>query len=454
MLQVLRVSAPRFAFVDTIGSIGVCRVVRFTTSHNTPIEVYNKKVNDGVWKRDPYQETAVKAINRLYTELESYTQPPITQDSMPAEKGSILSWISPLKKMFSRKKSPTLTSSLPVPGMPKGIYLYGDVGCGKTALMDLFYHNLPPNVTRSQRIHFHAFMMQVHRTSHDLQDRYGFEIDFIDHIASGIAKETTVLCFDELQVTDVADALLLRRLFEALMKYGVVIFITSNRAPSDLYKNGIQRESFIPCIKLLEHRLQVICLDSPNDYRRLKSKTEDTYLYPANSPEVKKALENWFFCYADEKDPAHQDEVEVFGRKIIVPKASGNVAWFTFEQLCGEPKSAADYLSLASRYHVFIVSDIPKLSIESKDLIHRFITFIDALYDTHGKLILSSEVPVQEIYPTAPSEVLSSTADLAAKGKIESHYHGAFGGIEEVFTFTRCLSRLSEMKKQSWIHSP
>ncbi|EPY50568.1 AFG1 family ATPase [Schizosaccharomyces cryophilus OY26] len=435
-------------------------------SSKSPLEAYELKVKEGKWKPDPYQEKAIFAVNGLYQELQAYTQPPVPKESFHLhsrgeEKTSVLSkFRSTLGKYASR----FMASSRPfAPQIPKGIYLYGDVGCGKTALMDLFYNHLPSNITRSKRIHFHAFMLHIHQSAHHLKQVKGYGFDVIDYLSAQLASKCTVLCFDELQVTDVAGALILRRLFECLQKYGVVIFITSNRAPNDLYKNGIQRESFLPCIHLLNESLNVICLDSPNDYRRLKSETEDIYLHPAQDPLVKKQLQQWFERYGNIRgDPTHEVQLEVFGRTILVPKVSGDAAWFTFKELCGEPKSAADYISLANRFRAFIISDIPQLSIEAKDLVRRFINFIDAAYDSRAKVILSADVPVDLIYPTPEgykplqsSEISKKYTESGEHSKIasESNYHGNFAGVEEVFAFSRCLSRLAEMRKSDWFQN-
>ncbi|WBW71178.1 AFG1 family mitochondrial ATPase/chaperone Afg1 [Schizosaccharomyces osmophilus] len=434
-------------------------VVRHLSS-KSPKEAYELKVKEGKWRPDPHQEKAVFAVNRLYHDLQSYNQPPVPKESfyLPSRGNEGSTWLSRFRSTLSKCASSFKPSSFIAPQIPRGIYLYGDVGCGKTALMDLFYTNLPSNVTRSKRIHFHAFMLHIHQSAHQLKQVYGYGVDTIEYLSAQLASKCTVLCFDELQVTDVAGALILRRLFECLQKYGVVIFITSNRAPDDLYKNGIQRESFIPCIHLLNESLNVMCLDSPNDYRRLQTQTDDVYLYPAKDTKVRQKVQNFFERYGDlHADPTHEVQLEVFGRTILVPKVSKDTAWFTFRELCGEPKSAADYISLANRFKVFIISDIPQLSIEAKDLIRRFINFIDAAYDARAKIILSADVSVDLIYPTPEGykhlQTTKNYSESIENSMIapESNYHGDFGGVEEVFAFSRCLSRLAEMRRSDWL---
>ncbi|EPX75206.1 AFG1 family ATPase [Schizosaccharomyces octosporus yFS286] len=429
------------------------------SSSKSPKEAYEIKVKEGNWRPDPHQEKAVVLVNRLYHELQSYTQPPVPKESLylPRREKEGSNWFSKFRSTINKCASSFKPSSFVAPQIPKGIYLYGDVGCGKTALMDLFYNNLPSNITHSKRIHFHAFMLHIHQSAHHLKQVYGYGVDTIEYLSAQLASKCTVLCFDELQVTDVAGALILRRLFECLQKYGVVIFITSNRAPDDLYKNGIQRESFIPCIHLLNESLNVMCLDSPNDYRRLQTQTDDIYLYPSKDPKVKEQVQAFFETYGDlHADPTHKVQLEVFGRTILVPRVSKDTAWFTFKELCGEPKSAADYISLANRFKVFIISDIPQLSIEAKDIIRRFINFIDAVYDARAKIILSADVPVDLIYPTPEGykhiQSIKNYNESVENSEIasESNYHGDFGGVEEVFAFSRCLSRLAEMRRSDW----
>jgi predicted ATPase len=283
--------------------------------------------------------------------------------------------------MFSSK--PTSAALPPIdPNLPKGIYMYGDVGSGKTMMMDLFFDTLPPNITRKTRIHFHAFMQSVHKDLHKMKMQHGNDIDAIPFVAAGIAERSSVLCFDEFQCTDVADAMILRRLMESLMAHGTVIVTTSNRHPDDLYKNGIQRESFIPCINLLKKRLTVLNLDSETDYRKIPRPPSGVYHHPLDAS-AQTHVERWFRFLGDfENDPPHRATHQVWGREIEVPRASGKCAWFSFDEIIGRATGAADYLELTRNYEAFIVTDVPGMNYRSRDLARRFITFIDAIYES------------------------------------------------------------------------
>lgn len=280
--------------------------------------------------------------------------------------------------------------------------MYGDVGSGKTMLMDLFYHTLPSNITFKTRIHFHNFMQDVHKRMHLKKMEHGMDFDAMPSVTADIAAKSTVLCFDEFQCTDVADAMILKRqgslplwcrkrcissndsfrLLEGLMSYGVVLVTTSNRHPDELYKNGIQRESFIPCITLLKTRLLVLNLDSHTDYRKIPRPPSGVYHVPLDNAATSHA-EKWFAFLGDFKDdPPHPAHHQVWGRDVFVPRASGTAAMFTFDELIGRPTSAADYLEMMRWYDAFIVTDVPGMTHKQRDLARRLITFIDAVYES------------------------------------------------------------------------
>lgn len=266
--------------------------------------------------------------------------------------------------------------------LPKGLYMYGDVGSGKTMLMDLFFETLPPNIVSKNRIHFHNFMQDVHRDLHKMKMSHGNDIDAIPFVAANIAEKSSVLCFDEFQCTDVADAMILRRLIESLMAHGIVIVTTSNRHPDELYKNGIQRESFIPCINLLKQRLRVINLDSTTDYRKIPRPPSGVYHHPLDKSAEHHA-DHWFRYLGDfDNDPPHKATHTVWGREIEVPRASGKACRYTFDEIIGRATGAADYLELMRNYEAFIITDVPGMSHKTRDLARRFITLIDAIYES------------------------------------------------------------------------
>lgn len=356
--------------------------------------------------------------------------------------------------------------------------MYGDVGSGKTMLMDLFFDTLPPNIKHKTRIHFHNFMQDVHKTLHQMKAKHGADIDAIPFVAAKIAADATVLCFDEFQCTDVADAMILRRLIESLMHHGTVLVTTSNRHPKDLYKNGIQRESFIPCITLLLQRLRVLNLDSTTDYRKIPRPPSGVYHHPLDAA-AKSHADHWFRFLGDfDRDPPHPATHTVWGRPVRVPQASGNCARFTFQELIGAATGAADYIELMRSYSAFIITGVPGMSSRTRDHARRFITFIDAVYESRAKLVLTCERPLSELFVTR-AEIAEANAESSGNKKAalsaEEELHGdvgdsmrmmmddlglnmsslkassLFSGDEEAFAFARALSRLSEMGSQEWV---
>ncbi|TQS38157.1 hypothetical protein Golomagni_01342 [Golovinomyces magnicellulatus] len=355
---------------------------------------------------------------------------------------------------------------------PRGLYLYGDVGSGKTMLMDLFYETIPKKISSKNRLHFHNFMQSVHSRMHKIRIEHGVYLDVIPLLATEIALKSTVLCFDEFQCTDVADAMILRRLIEALISHGVILVITSNRHPDDLYLNGIQRESFVPCIDLLKSHLTVINLDSDIDYRKIPRPSSGVYHTTLDNNAVPHA-ERWFKYLGDpDQAAAHSEIKRVWGREIIVPRVSGRAVMFTFDELIGRPMSAADYMELTKSYDSFIVTGIQTMTFRERDLARRFITFIDAVYEARSILVLTSAVQLNQLFlskeankskknndeeqirSTDEMQVAESTRDLIDDLglKMEDLKNSSiFSGDEEKFAFARALSRLSEMGSQEWV---
>ncbi|KAL2193618.1 AFG1-like ATPase-domain-containing protein [Corynascus similis CBS 632.67] len=443
-----------------------------------PIQEYDRRVASGVLRNDEHQRGIIQSLQHLHEELRHYQAPPVVHPTVESA--------TPSKSLFSWFGSSKKTAIGAIPGnLPRGLYLYGDVGCGKTMLMDLFYDTLPQSVRSKTRIHFHNFMQGVHQRLHKMKLQYGSDVDCVPFVAAEIAEQGNVLCFDEFQCTDVADAMILRRLLEALMSHGVVLVTTSNRHPDELYKNGIQRESFIPAIQLLKSRLHVINLNSNTDYRKIPRPPSGVYHTPLDAHAASHA-EKWFRFLGDPDDPAPRRETQrVWGRDIVVPRVSGRCAWFTFDELIARPTSAADFLELMRSYDAFIVTEVPGMTFRQRDLARRFITFVDAVYESRAKLVLTTAVPLQELFVSrdemresllarkkekerkgagagvsVSEEELGETAVEDQLGHmmddLESNVEqlaksNLFSGDEEAFAFARALSRLSQMGSKEWV---
>ncbi|KAJ5734305.1 hypothetical protein N7493_003091 [Penicillium malachiteum] len=429
-----------------------------------PLKEYDDRVQSGRLRDDPYQRAIIQNLQNLYEALKEYSAPTVihpTVESLNPEppKQSFFG------SLFSRGGDKEVAKSTIPENLPEGLYMYGDVGCGKTMLMDLFFDTLPANIKTKTRIHFHNFMQDVHKRMHVVKMKYGNDFDALPMVAADIADSASVLCFDEFQCTDVADAMILRRLLEILMSHGVVLITTSNRHPNDLYKNGIQRESFIPCINLLNNELNVINLNSPTDYRKIPRPPAAVYHNPLGT-EADAHAQKWFDYLGDPiNDPPHPDTQIVWGRTINVPCASGKAAKFTFNQLIGSATGAADYLELVRHYNAFIITDVPGMNLNQRDLARRFITFIDAVYESRAKLVLTTEVPLTNLFLSASdvkdslkggdhsdlSDAMRNLMDDLGLSVQALKNTSIFSGDEERFAFARALSRLAEMGSKEWV---
>jgi cell division protein ZapE len=358
---------------------------------------YAELVAAGELRPDPEQAAAARRLDLLQQELEA-----------PQETGGVLG------RLFGRKK----------PESPRGVYMWGGVGRGKSMLMDLFHDCL--QIPQKRRAHFHEFMIEVHaRLREERKKESG---DPILPVAAEIARETRVLAFDEMVVNNSADAMIMSRLFTALIvEGGLTVVTTSNRAPGDLYKDGLNREHFLPFIGLIEQRLDVLPLNGPTDYRLERLQGVGTWHVP-NGPVATAAVREAFFRLTDyppedsENVPAADLDVGV-GRSIHVPKSLKGVAVFSFKRLCAEARGASDYLAIARHYHTVIVVGIPRLGPEQRNEAARFVTLIDALYEHKVKLIASAD---------------AQPIDLYEKG-------------DGRFEFDRTVSRLMEMQSQDYL---
>lgn len=306
----------------------------------------------------------------------------------------------------------------------KGIYLYGGVGRGKSFLMDSFFLCAPTG--RRRRVHFHRFMQEIHHHLHRLQGRKNPLIA----VAKRVAAEARLLCLDEMHVTDITDAMLMRNLLEGLFAEAVVLVTTSNVRPCHLYRNGLQRGQFLPAIELLESHLTVIGVDGGIDYRLRALERAGVYHVPHDAAS-EAALAQTFVDIArhvGDESPVF----EVDGRVFTARRASREVVWFDFRELCDGPRGKADYIELARRFHTVILSDVPKLTARERDLARRFVWLIDEFYDRRVKLILSAAVPVEELFREVP---------------LDEVYEEQRGSGE----FDRTVSRLVEMQTHDYL---
>ena len=314
--------------------------------------------------------------------------------------GALRVWHRARRNLFGRR-----------PESPRGIYLWGDVGRGKTMLMDRFFATGP--VAPKRRVHFNAFMVETHARLHAWrtldeeararQPEFVREAgdDPIPPVARAIALEATLLCFDEFQVRDVADAMILGRLFEQLLTRGVIIVATSNTAPDQLYEGGLNRQLFLPFISLIENRLEIVHLEGGRDYRLGRMAGLDLYVTPLG-PAADAALDTAWQHMTD-GEPGSPETIIVLGRRIEVPRAARGVARFSFEELCDRPLAAADYLAIARRYHVMMIDDIPLMGLAMRDEARRFTVLIDTLYDEGVKLICSAAALPGGLFPDGDS---------------------------------------------------
>jgi cell division protein ZapE len=282
-----------------------------------------------------------------------------------------------LKKLISRAQP------------PRGLYFWGGVGRGKSFLMDAFYASVP--YRRKRRVHFHAFMHEMH----EALKAHKHEEDPLMRVADQIARELRLLCFDEFHVSDIADAMILGRLMGALFERGVVIVTTSNYPPDGLYPNGLQRHLFLPTIELLKQNLDVLEVDAGIDYRLRTLEQIDTFLVPDDDASDERLAQD-FLEVAGEDGTV--DPITVLEREIDVRRSAPGVIWFDFDELCGGPRSQNDYLELAREHHTLLLSHIPRMTREQASEARRFTWLVDVLYDHRVKLIMSAEVPAEEIY--------------------------------------------------------
>jgi cell division protein ZapE len=317
---------------------------------------------------------------------------------------------------FKAARRTKLRKLLVRPDLPRGVWFWGGVGRGKSFLMDCFFAAVP--YERKRRVHFHAFMREIHERLQALKN----EADPLAKFAAQVAKETRLMCFDEFHVSDIADAMILGRLMEALFEAGVLFCVTSNYPPDGLYPNGLQRERLLPTIALLNARLDVIKIDAGIDYRLRALQQADIYHFPADQ-DTDQAMMATFGRIAG--GGGHDRPLEINGRKLSVIHRAPGVAWFDFASLCGGPRSQNDYLDVAHRFHTVFLSSVPRMGPDQASEARRFTWLVDVLYDHRVKLVMSAACQVNELYMAGP----------------------------QASEFQRTVSRLIEMRSQDYLAS-
>ena len=356
---------------------------------------YMDLVSEGLLKSDQKQTDVLASFDRLLEIIE-----------LELEQQKRFRWFR--NKFYSEKNE---TGS-------KGIYLWGGVGTGKSMIMDIFFEQIKEE--RKLRIHFHTFMQEMHEKI-NLERKKG-NTDPLASVAKKFAEKALVLCLDEFQITDIADAMIVGRLFSRLFDEGVFVVTTSNRKPDDLYKNGLNRELFVPFIKLFKERLEILRLDSFVDYRRKKLLGYSVFLFPINENKKREFEEIWDRLVSGKSTAL---EIEIKGRKFVLPSYHNGVGRGTFSGLCDKALGAADYLKLCSYIKVLFIEDIPLLDGKGSDSAKRFVILVDTLYENKIKIVCLAAVLPEKLY---------------SKG------HGSF-------EFSRTVSRLYEMQSAEWINN-
>nr|XP_020463635.1 lactation elevated protein 1-like isoform X1 [Monopterus albus] len=403
-----------------------------TVEFSGPLDHYNGLIRDGTLREDEHQKLVLQKLDQLHKTLRGYSN---TTTSI-------------FSKFFAKPKP------------PKGYYIYGDVGTGKTMVMDMFYSYV--ETEKKKRVHFHGFMLDVHRRIHRLKQsmpkrkagKVAKSYDPIAPVAEEISEEACVLCFDEFQVTDIADAMILKQLFENLFLNGVVVVATSNRPPEDLYKNGLQRVNFVPFIAVLQKHCQTLRLDSGIDYRKRNRPSAGKLYFLSSEPDVEVTLDKMFDELAlKQNDITRPRVLNVHNRKVRLNKACGTIVDCTFEELCDRPLGASDYLEMSRLFDTVFIRHIPLLTLNKKTQARRLITLVDALYEHKVRVVILAEHPLEDIFVHNGDQCHDESHilmdDLGLKRE-EASTLSIFSGEEERFAFQRTVSRLTEMQTEEY----
>lgn len=358
------------------------------------VYAYHAKVSAGEVTRDPAQEEAARAMDAFLERYKAKSAPPKNL----------------MDKLRRKDNGKTL----------RGLYLYGSVGRGKTMLMDMLV--LSAKGPKTRRVHFHAFMLEIHERLKTLRDSGKDVNDYMGDVAKAIAAETDLFCFDELHVNDIADAMILGPLFEKLMGQGVAIVATSNYAPDDLYKDGLQRSRFLPFIAFLKDHMDVVFLDSPTDYRLRALSERGTWFYPLGDQSWGQMATLFEALTGSKPTPSAKLDIGG-GRTLHILKADEHRCWLEFDTLCREARGAADYLKLGEAYLTVFIDNVPRMAEEHRNELRRFMTLVDTLYDAGRVLVVRAATTPDKLY----------------------------AGDSHSFEFQRTLSRLLEMQSPDWL---
>ncbi|MGH6891094.1 MAG: cell division protein ZapE [Dongiaceae bacterium] len=390
--------------IDRVAAFAVSDALVSSPLEDGPLQRYRAMQRTGALLHDAAQELAAEKLQSLHKALKNY-RPERNRGDKTA------GW----RERFGLSRRREMDA-------PQGLYVFGPVGRGKSMLMDLFFATAP--LGRKRRVHFHAFMLEVQKTLHRRRQEQARPDDVIGALADKIADEATLLCFDEFHVSNIADAMILGRLFEALFDRGVVVVATSNWALDDLYKDGLQRDRFLPFIALIKARLDVLELDAARDYRLQRIKDMRVYFHPLGELAARHMQDS--FARRTGGATARPDHLIVQERRLEVRRQAEGVAWFEFEELCGRPLGAADYLAIATHFNTVLIDGVPFLSPDRRDRARRFATLIDALYEHRTNVVIAAAAAPDRLYPSGDGS----------------------------FDFGRTVSRLNEMQSVDYLTRP